>query len=298
MRLTLAALAIALFAVTPTAQQHPSPGALTPQIDAILKSIKAADKGQLAVSEEDGRFMRVLIGVTQREVDPRDRRRQRLQRDLARPRRTRVARPCRLDRVRPAAREGSGGQHPEGRAHRRRACRARATRSWRFRSCKARSTSCFSSVEARLQALLRYGLSTPGCWRRLPRAQRDQQVVRDEAVPRHHPEPPGTLHVNRVTRFRGNVGVRTNSTVQVHEARPSSSACRLDLGAGRRGVDMGPSAFRIAGIRDQIAALGRVVDRQGRPACPDSRDAASGRQAEEIHPATSRRCARSSTTVR
>ena len=45
------------------AQQHPSPGALTPQIDVILKSIKAADKGQLAVSEEDGRFMRVLIGL-------------------------------------------------------------------------------------------------------------------------------------------------------------------------------------------------------------------------------------------
>jgi predicted O-methyltransferase YrrM len=63
MRLTLAALAIALLAVTTTAQQHPSPGALTPQIDAILKSIKAADKGQLAVSEEDGRFMRVLIGL-------------------------------------------------------------------------------------------------------------------------------------------------------------------------------------------------------------------------------------------
>jgi predicted O-methyltransferase YrrM len=63
MRLTFAALAIALFAVTSTAQQHPSPGALTPQIDAILKSIKAADKGQLAVSEEDGRFMRVLIGL-------------------------------------------------------------------------------------------------------------------------------------------------------------------------------------------------------------------------------------------
>lgn len=30
----------------------------------------------------------------------------------------------------------------------------------------------------------------------------------------------------------------------------------IDLGAGRRGVDMGPSAFRIAGIRDQIANLG------------------------------------------
>ena len=63
MRLTLAALAVALFAVTTTAQQHPSPGALTPQMGAILKSIKAADKGQLAVSEEDGRFMRVLIGL-------------------------------------------------------------------------------------------------------------------------------------------------------------------------------------------------------------------------------------------
>ncbi len=37
----------------------------------------------------------------------------------------------------------------------------------------------------------------------------------------------------------------------------------LDLGGGRRGVDMGPSAFRIAGIRDQIAALGRVTVDKG-----------------------------------
>ena len=36
----------------------------------------------------------------------------------------------------------------------------------------------------------------------------------------------------------------------------------LDMGGSRRGVDMGPSAFRIAGLREQIAALGRnVVDR-------------------------------------
>ena len=41
----------------------------------------------------------------------------------------------------------------------------------------------------------------------------------------------------------------------------------LDLGAGRRGVDMGPSAFRIAGIRDQIAALGRpTIDKGDLPA--------------------------------
>ena len=41
----------------------------------------------------------------------------------------------------------------------------------------------------------------------------------------------------------------------------------LDLGGGRRGVDMGPSAFRIAGIGDRIAALGRtVVDKGNLPA--------------------------------
>ena len=32
-----------------------------PQIDALLKQIKAADKDQLAVSEEDGRFLRLLV---------------------------------------------------------------------------------------------------------------------------------------------------------------------------------------------------------------------------------------------
>ncbi|MBI4888214.1 MAG: arginase [Acidobacteria bacterium] len=42
----------------------------------------------------------------------------------------------------------------------------------------------------------------------------------------------------------------------------------LDLGAGRRGVDMGPSALRIAGIGDQIAALGRTVVDRGDLAAP------------------------------
>ena len=40
-----------------------SSGALTPQIESILKSIKAADKALLAVSEEDGRFLRVLVAA-------------------------------------------------------------------------------------------------------------------------------------------------------------------------------------------------------------------------------------------
>jgi arginase len=42
----------------------------------------------------------------------------------------------------------------------------------------------------------------------------------------------------------------------------------LDLGAGRRGVDMGPSALRIAGLGEQIAALGRETVDQGNVAAP------------------------------
>lgn len=35
----------------------------------------------------------------------------------------------------------------------------------------------------------------------------------------------------------------------------------MDLGAGRRGVDMGPSALRIAGVSDKLSALGyKVID--------------------------------------
>src|SRR5437773_10890651 len=41
----------------------------------------------------------------------------------------------------------------------------------------------------------------------------------------------------------------------------------LDLGGGRRGVDMGPSAFRIAGLGERIGALGyTVADRGDLPA--------------------------------
>ena len=63
MRLVLLALVCTFALAAPSrAQQKPS-GALTPQIDSILKAIRAADKGQLAVSEEDGRFLRVLVAT-------------------------------------------------------------------------------------------------------------------------------------------------------------------------------------------------------------------------------------------
>ena len=38
--------------------------AVDPGVAKLLAAIRAADKGQLAVSEEDGRFLRVLIGAT------------------------------------------------------------------------------------------------------------------------------------------------------------------------------------------------------------------------------------------
>jgi caffeoyl-CoA O-methyltransferase len=61
MRSIVSCTVIALaFAVVPQAR---SAGSLTPQIESVLKSIKAADKGQLAVSDEDGRFLRVLVAT-------------------------------------------------------------------------------------------------------------------------------------------------------------------------------------------------------------------------------------------
>jgi len=63
MRVALAATLICAGLIVSTgAQQKPS-GALTPQIDDVLKNIRAADKAQLAVSEEDGRFLRVLVAT-------------------------------------------------------------------------------------------------------------------------------------------------------------------------------------------------------------------------------------------
>ena len=62
MRALACVVCVAASIATGGAQQRPS-GALTPHIESVLKSIKAADKGELAVSEEDGRFLRVMIAA-------------------------------------------------------------------------------------------------------------------------------------------------------------------------------------------------------------------------------------------
>jgi caffeoyl-CoA O-methyltransferase len=51
-------LLIVLFLAAPAAAQTSKPG---PDLDALLRHIKGKDSGQLAVSEEDGRFLRMLV---------------------------------------------------------------------------------------------------------------------------------------------------------------------------------------------------------------------------------------------
>ena len=63
MRVVATALVLFALGAAGAAQQRSAPGTLTPQIEGVLKTIKAADKGQLAVSEEDGRFLRVLVAT-------------------------------------------------------------------------------------------------------------------------------------------------------------------------------------------------------------------------------------------
>ena len=52
-------LAVLLLPAVSSSQQS-----VDPAIARLLAGIRAADKGQLAVSEEDGRFLRVLVGAT------------------------------------------------------------------------------------------------------------------------------------------------------------------------------------------------------------------------------------------
>src|SRR5690242_16365683 len=54
----------------------------------------------------------------------------------------------------------------------------------------------------------------------------------------------------------------------------------LDLGGGRRGVDMGPSAFRTAGLGERIRSLGYTVVDKGNIAVPVR---------ETVHPADDRK---------
>ena len=50
----------------------------------------------------------------------------------------------------------------------------------------------------------------------------------------------------------------------------------LDLGAGRRGVDMGPSAIRLAGLQERLEAIGHDVEDLGNVTAPVPESMSSG----------------------
>ena len=52
----------------------------------------------------------------------------------------------------------------------------------------------------------------------------------------------------------------------------------LDLGAGRRGVDMGPSALRLAGLNAKLESLGYVVEDLGNVPVAQQESTATGRE--------------------
>jgi caffeoyl-CoA O-methyltransferase len=59
-----ASVACLALMTAPALGQTPQNPDLDPSVVKLLSSIRAADKGQLAVSEEDGRFLRLLVGAT------------------------------------------------------------------------------------------------------------------------------------------------------------------------------------------------------------------------------------------
>ena len=164
-----------------------SSAAQAPDVNKILADIRAKDKGQLAVSEEDGRFLRLMIASTGRkralEIGgasgysaiwmgagaARDRRKARVRSSTTRfarrsSPRTSAGRP---ERRRPGGRRRRVRRDPEAPGH----VRLRLPRR----------------VEARLQEVLRPDVSAAGQGRPVHGAQRGEQAERDGGLPRRDP---------------------------------------------------------------------------------------------------------------
>ena len=66
----------------------------------------------------------------------------------------------------------------------------------------------------------------------------------------------------------------------------------MDLGAGRRGVDMGPSALRLAGLHDKIAGLGYQIEDLGNVAVEQPESVPSGPTEARYLPQIAQTCTR------
>ena len=66
----------------------------------------------------------------------------------------------------------------------------------------------------------------------------------------------------------------------------------MDLGAGRRGVDMGPSAMRLAGLNEKLAALGYEVEDLGNVVVDQPESSPAGPSHARYLPQIAHTCAR------
>ncbi|HEX2725514.1 MAG TPA: arginase family protein, partial [Beijerinckiaceae bacterium] len=71
----------------------------------------------------------------------------------------------------------------------------------------------------------------------------------------------------------------------------------MDLGAGRRGVDMGPSALRLAGLDDRLTALGYEVEDLGNVSVEQPESTPIGHERARYLPQIADVCGRLATMV-
>src|SRR6266853_5132039 len=72
-----------------------------------------------------------------------------------------------------------------------------------------------------------------------------------------------TLRSLRTLRFDKLMAPTTASFSSISPKKIRVIGVPLDLGQSRRGVDMGPSAVRVAGLEAKLEALGHVVEDSG-----------------------------------
>src|SRR5437764_4792380 len=71
----------------------------------------------------------------------------------------------------------------------------------------------------------------------------------------------------------------------------------LDLGQGRRGVDMGPSAVRVANLNARVASMGYIVDDLGNVPVEQAETAPEGQPSAKYLPQIAATCNRLAAVV-
>jgi arginase len=83
----------------------------------------------------------------------------------------------------------------------------------------------------------------------------------------------------------------------MHQSEIAILGAPLDLGAGRRGVDMGPSALRLAGLNAKLRSLGYLVEDLGNVSVEQQETAPWGDERAKYLPQIAKTCAKLASTV-